>query len=283
MFFLNYRYFVDQKTFLPFEEIVRRHGLDYFSLPVRIIIFFSHRWLDGRVADNGDCFLECKGHVDQIIAGFEDQKEDLPYFGFFFDYSCIPQCGEHRLFSTNVGVMERLKRLLLIELYQTVTMSTTVHLCHANSAGYQKRLWIVMELLIALDKGVEQIPTAFRGDLEDVKRLKRSIRSISDNTDLSMHVRRITDGLETTLAEDRTATELTLYRYLKTRSARIPIQVMNAAIWDVHNGLKQALQGNGHRLEKHVNNGLSNWRSAIEDMGFDKEFRERLRQDGLDG
>jgi hypothetical protein len=255
MFFLNHQYFVDQRTFLSFEEIVSRHGLRYFSSHVKIIIFFSHRWLDPRVADNGDCFLECKNHVDQIITGFEDQKDDLKYFGFFFDYSCIPQCGSQSLFTDNV-VLAKLKRLLLIELYQTLTQSTTLHLCYANSAGYHTRMWIVIELLIGLDRGIEQIPTRFRGDA-DLLRLALAIRSASGGTDLSRFVRDITDGLETTLPEDRIATQLTLYRYLKTRNAKIPIELMNLAMCDIHRALRAALEGDFERLERHVDNGLA--------------------------
>jgi hypothetical protein len=276
MFFLNHRYFVEQKTFLSFEEIAGRYGLDYFAEEVKALVYFSHRWLDLRVADEGSCFIECKTQVDQIISGFADQPQDLHYFGFFFDYSCIPQC-DTTLFPANSQVLEKLKRLMLIELYQTVTQATTLYLCHANSEGYHARMWIVMELLIGFDKGIEQIPTKFRGD-SHLKRLWSSIGTVSEHTDLLYFVRKLTRDLECRTTNDRTAVQLTLYRYLQTRNMSVPIELLNLAMWDVHQALRAALGGDLARLEKHVDAGLASWRSTIEDLGFNQEFREMLMQ-----
>lgn len=276
MFFLNHQYFVDQDEFISFESIIARNGLRYFSSQVKVIIFFSHHWLDSRTADKGECFLECKNHVDQIISGFRDQQEDLKYFGFFFDYACIPQCGDGGLFSREDQVFRKLKRLLLIELYQTLTQSATLHLCRANSRGYHTRIWIVMELLIALDKGIARFPTAFRADphLPDLERTAREFRR---QRDIFGMVRRLTDGLESTLAEDRTATQLTLYRYLSTRDVQVPIELMNRTMHNMHGAFAKALSGDLGRLEQHVDSGLANWKASIEDMGFDDEFLDRLR------
>jgi len=281
MFFLNHQYFLDQTGFLSFEALLAKYRLAYFAPKVKIIVFFSHRWVDAEVADNGACFAECKGQVDQIIAGFEGQKEDLKHFGFFFDYSCIPQiCGD-RPFNQSDRVLPKLRRLLLIELYQTLTQSTTLYLCYSNSRKYHERLWIVMELVIALDKHIEQIPTQFRGDqdLTQLAIVAKSVPLFSGTADLAYFVREVTRNLECTFERDRTATQLTLYRYLKTRETKVPIELMNLAMWDVQIGLRHALDGNISRLERHIDNGLANWDSAIDDLGFDREFRRKFKED----
>jgi hypothetical protein len=132
--FLRGKYFLENENFIRFQELPEK----YLTSDLRDYYFISHRWLSPEHPDpNGDQFALLSGYLQNL------KPEALQTWGFWYDYSCIPQrdaygqrsAEEERQFQAALKVMH-----LLPMLSSNIVLFDT---------PYLNRAWCFMEWVCA--------------------------------------------------------------------------------------------------------------------------------------